>query len=302
MVEGTEYKMTMRSLLFVPGDSPRKLSKALESGADALLLDLEDSVAPAAKVHARACVKEFLETRQHPAKPTVFVRINPLDSRLAQADLEAVIGCNPAGVMLPKCGSGRDVQHLSALLAVLEAEHGLAAGIVQILPIVTETAASLFQLGSYSGASARMAGLAWGAEDLSADIGAESSRDAAGILAGPYALARSLTLLGAAAAQVPAIDAVFVDFRDAGGLERECEAARRDGFAGKMAIHPDQVRAINAAFTPSADALAQAELVVAAFAAAPEAGVVAIGGAMFDRPHLLRAQRVLRRGGQSRSV
>ena len=284
----------MRSLLFVPADSSRKLARAPDSGADVLLVDLEDSVAAAAKASARAGALAFLRGRA--GGPMVYVRINALGSGLADADLAAVMAGKPDGIMLPKSAGGKDVQHLSAKLAVHEAENGIEAGFTRILAIATETAASVFQFGTYAGASRRLAGLTWGAEDLSADIGAETSRDEAGALTGPYALARTLTLLGAASAGVAAIDTVFVDFRDEAGLRRECEAARRDGFCGKMAVHPGQVAVINAAFTPSAEALARARAVVAAFAAAPGAGVVALDGVMLDLPHLRRAERVLGRG------
>ena len=286
----------MRSLLFVPADSPRKLAKGLASGADALLIDLEDSVALAAKPAAREFVQAFLGANPPSGQPLLYVRVNALDSGLVDADLAAIMPGHPHGIMLPKCCGGRDVQHLSAKLGVHEARLGLAEGCTRILAIATETAASLFQLGSYGGMSRRLQALTWGAEDLSADIGAESSRDEAGHLTGPYQLARSLTLLGAAAAGVLAIDTVFTDLRDETGLRSECEAARRDGFAGKMAIHPGQVGIINAAFTPSGAALAQAQAIVSAFAAQPGAGVVALDGQMYDRPHLLRAQRVLARG------
>ncbi len=290
----------MRSLLFVPADSARKLARAPESGADVLLVDLEDSVAASAKGLARAGALAFLQGRA--TGPLVYVRINGLETGLADADLAAVMAGKPNGILLPKSAGGRDVQHLSAKLAVHEAENGMKAGATRILAIATETAASLFQLGTYAGASGRLAGLAWGAEDLSADLGAETSRDGEGALTGPYALARTLTLLGAASAGVAAIDTVFVDFRDEAGLRRECEAARRDGFSGKMAVHPGQVAVINAAFTPSAEALARAGAVVAAFAAAPGAGVVALGGMMLDLPHLKRAERVLGRANGKASV
>ena len=284
----------MRSLLFVPGDSARKLAKSIGSGADVLLIDLEDSVAASQKERARATTRAFLAS---PPAPALFVRINALDSGLAGADLDAVMPGAPAGIVLPKCCGGADVQHLSSLLAVREAECGLPAGATKILAIATETAASLFAMGSFARASRRLCGLAWGAEDLSADIGAETSRLPDGSLAAPYAMARTLTLLAASAAQTRAIDSVFVGLHDDAGLQAECEQARRDGFAGKMAIHPAQVAIINAAFTPSAQALEQARRVVAAFAAQPEAGVIALDGAMLDKPHLARALKVLERAG-----
>ena len=288
----------MRSLLFVPGDSPRKLGKALESGADALILDLEDFVAPGAKVSARDVVAGFLrEAAPLPVRPRLYVRVNALATGLADADLDAVIAARPDGVMLPKSEHGGDVVHLAAKLAAREALADLPAGAIKILAIATETAASLFGLGSYIDCSDRLIGLAWGGEDLSADLGAETNHDEAGRWTSPYLLARNLCLAGAAAARVLAIDTVFVDVRDEAGLIAEAEAARRDGFAGKMAIHPGQVAAINAVFTPSAAAVAEAERIIAAFADAGDAGVTTLDGKMLDRPHLLRAKRVLERAG-----
>ncbi len=288
----------MRSLLFVPGDSPRKLDKALTCGADALILDLEDSVAPGAKAAARETVAAFLdEAKGRQRRPKLFVRVNALDTGLTDLDLDTVMRAAPDGVMLPKAAGGADVSHLSVKLAVREAEYDLPGGGTAILPIATETARSLFLLGSLAGSSARLLGIAWGAEDLSADLGAETNRDAAGAYTDPYRLARSLTLFAAAAAGVDAVDTVFTDYRDPEGLAAECEAARRDGFAAKMAIHPDQVATINAAFTPTPAAIEGARAVVAAFAANPGAGVVGLGGRMVDRPHLRRAERVLARCG-----
>lgn len=286
----------MRSLLFVPGDSSRKLAKALESGADALILDLEDSVAPGAKASAREATAGFLrEAAALATRPRLFVRVNALTSGLTDADLDAVIPARPDGVMLPKSEHGRDVVHLAAKLAAREALADIPAGATQLLAIATETAAALFGLGSYVECSDRLIGLAWGGEDLSADLGAETNHDQQGRWTSPYLLARNLCLAGAAAARVLAIDTVFVDVRDEAGLIAEAEAARRDGFAGKMAIHPGQVAAINAVFTPSAAAVAEAKRIIAAFAAAGDAGVTTLDGRMLDRPHLVRAQRVLER-------
>lgn len=286
----------MRSLLFVPADSERKLEKALSCGADCLLVDLEDSVAAAGKPRARDLARAFLaKARQKHPRPLLYVRVNRLDSTDIDRDLEAVMPAAPDGILLPKCSRGPDVQHLGAKLAVQEAMNDLAAGSTRILALVTETAASLFGMGTYAGASKRLAGLAWGAEDLSASIGAETNRTADGSLAAPYVLARTLTLLAAAAAEIVAIDGIYANFRDLDGLRRDCDIARRDGFSGKLAIHPAQVAIINAAFTSSAEAIARAEAVVAAFAADPEAGVISLEGEMLDRPHLLRAERLLAR-------
>jgi len=291
----------MRSLLFVPADSEKKLEKAFSCGADVLLVDLEDSVAAANKPKARGLARAFLaESRQKHPRPVLYVRVNRLDSAEIDRDLEAVMATAPDGILLPKCSRGPDVQHLGAKLAVHEAMNNLAAGSTKILALVTETAVSLFGMGTYVGSSKRLAGLAWGAEDLSASIGAETNRAADGSPTAPYMLARSLTLLAAAAAEVPAIDGIYAQFRDLEGLSRDCQQARRDGFSGKLAIHPAQVEIINKAFTPSAEAIARAEKIVAAFAADPEVGVVSLDGEMLDRPHLLRAERLLARARRER--
>jgi len=286
--------MTMRSLLFVPGDDEKKLAKALTAGADALIVDLEDSVAAAAKSAARAIVAAFLvEARQLAIRPRLYVRVNPFASGLTAADLDAVVPAAPDGVALPKCLGGADVQRLGANLAVREAEHGLADGSTRIIAIATESARALFGFASYRGASGRLEGLAWGGEDLSADLGAETNRLPDGAYAGPYALARTLTLVGAVAAETRPIDAVATNFRDLEGLRAETLAARRDGFVAKMAIHPAQVLVINEVFSVSPEAIARARAIVAAFDAAPDAGVVALDGEMLDLPHLKRAKRLL---------
>jgi citrate lyase subunit beta/citryl-CoA lyase len=293
----------MRSLLFAPADSDRKLDKAFASGTDALIIDLEDSVAPSGKAAARERAAAFLiravgATR----RPRLIVRINSLQSGLADDDLDAVVVARPDAILLPKAEGATSVIHLDAKLTTREALHGLADGHVGVVAIATETAAALFHLASYRGASARLAGLTWGAEDLSAELGAEANRDADGTFYEPYRLARTLCLAGAVAAQVQPIDTVYVDFRNEGGLRREAEDARRDGFTGKMAIHPAQVAVINEVFTPTATAIAQANAVIAAFEAAPGAGVVAIDGVMYDQPHLKRAQQLLARAKQAGAV
>lgn len=286
----------MRSLLFVPADSSRKLEKSLGCGADALIVDLEDSVALAAKPAAREAARAFITAaRQAAARPRLILRVNSLDSGLLEADLDAVMASAPDAVMLPKSRHGADVQNLAAKLAVREAEFGLPDGSTQIIAIATETAGALFGLASYAGASRRLAGLTWGAEDLSAALGAETARLADGSHADPYRLARALTLLAARAADAEPIDTVFTDFRDNAGLAAECAAARRDGFSGKMAIHPAQAAVINAAFAPPPEAVERARKIVAAFAQNPGAGVLSIDGLMTDRPHLLRAERLLSR-------
>jgi citrate lyase subunit beta/citryl-CoA lyase len=286
----------MRSLLFVPGDSARKLEKAVASGADALLIDLEDSVALTAKEEARRVTADFVrQTRDRADRPRLFVRVNGLTTGLTDADLDGVMAAGPDGIVLPKTVGGADVSHLGAKLAVREAEFGLADGSTRIVAIATETAAGVFALGTFAGASHRLLGLAWGGEDLSADVGAETNRREDGAYAEPYRLARSLTLLGATAAEVDAIDSVYTNFRDLEGLAAECREARRDGFVSKMAIHPAQVPVINEAFTPSEEAIAQARMVVDVFAQNPGAGVVGVQGEMLDRPHLKRAERLLAR-------
>lgn len=286
----------MRSQLFVPADSQKKLEKSLSIGADCLLIDLEDSVALPAKPQARLCTLDFLrETRKKPNPPALYVRVNAFDSGLIDEDLEIIMQGAPDGILLPKTKSGADIQHLGAKLAVREAEHGYDDGVTKIIAIATETAASIFHMGTYAGASRRLAGLTWGAEDLAAALGAEANRLPDGSYAAPYVLARTLTLFAANAAAVQPIDTIYADFRDAVGFRAECEAAQRDGFTAKMAIHPSQVATINEIFTPAPDVLAKARMIVEAFAAEPEAGVVSRDGKMIDRPHLAWAQRILAR-------
>jgi citrate lyase subunit beta/citryl-CoA lyase len=283
----------MRSLLFVPGDSPKKLQKGLESGADALILDLEDSVALDAKPQARELTRDFLkETGALARRPRLIVRVNALSTGLTEADLDAIMPGAPDAIMLPKAEGGPDLTHLAAQIAVREAECDLADGATRIIAIATETGKGIFALGSYAGASHRLEALTWGAEDLSADLGAETNRLEDGSYADPYRMARSLTLFAAAAAQVDAIDSVFTAFRDSEGLRSECLAGRRDGFTGKMAIHPAQVAVINEVFSPSPEALARAEAIIALFDANPSLGVIGLDGEMLDRPHLMRARRL----------
>ncbi|SIQ77699.1 MULTISPECIES: CoA ester lyase [unclassified Bosea (in: a-proteobacteria)] len=286
----------MRSLLFVPGDSPRKQQKGLESGADALIIDLEDSVALDAKPQARKITHDFLRAaRELPTRPLLIVRINALTTGLSDADLDAVMPGAPDAIMLPKSEGGIDIGHLAAKIAVREAEADLPDGATRILPIATETGKGVFGLGTYGRSSHRLMALTWGAEDLSADLGAETNRLEDGAYTDPYRLARSLTLFGASAAQVDAIDTVFTNFRDDAAFRAECRAARRDGFTGKMAIHPAQVGPINEIFAPSAEALAKAQRVIALFAANPGAGVIGCDGEMLDRPHLRQAERLVAR-------
>lgn len=280
----------IRSFLFVPADSEKKLAKAAALDADALILDLEDAVAAEARPRAREIAKAFLAERHRPA---VWVRINPLDTDDALLDLAAVLPAAPAGVVLPKPRGPGDVAALADRLAELEQGANLPVGDTPILPIVTERPEAVLALRGYAPRTPRLAGLTWGAEDLSAALGAVTARDEQGRWLPVYELARSLCLLAAAAAEVPAIDTVYTDYRDPEGLARYAARARRDGFTGMLAIHPAQVPVINEAFAPGADEIEHARRVVAAFAAQPGAGTVGLDGKMLDRPHWLRARRVL---------
>jgi citrate lyase subunit beta/citryl-CoA lyase len=284
--------------LFVPADGGAKLDKAMASGADAVILDLEDSITPERKAQARTAALEFLKAAQtKKPRPRLLVRINGLDTGMIDADLEAVVAGRPDAIVFPKAEGGASVVHLDAKLTAREAIAGLPEGGIKILAQAVESAAGLFLAGTFRDASARLIGMTWGPEDLSAELGAEANRDAAGQLTEPYRLARNMCLFGAAAAKLPAIETVYVDFRNSEGLRRDTQDARRDGFAGRLAIHPAQVAVINEVFTPSPEQIAQAKTVVAAFAARPGAGAVGIDGKMYDRPHLLRAQALLARIG-----
>jgi citrate lyase subunit beta / citryl-CoA lyase len=289
----------MRSLLFIPGDSPKKLDKGIGSGADALLIDLEDSISPQRKAEARDITLGFLkEAKTAKDRPRIFVRINGFATSLTDADLDVIVGGHPDGIMFPKAEGGAAVTHCDAKISAREAIHGLPDGALDIIAIATETAQAIFLAGTYGGSSKRLKGLTWGAEDLSVELGAEANRDRDGNFLAPYQLARSLCLAGAAAAQVQAIDTVYIDFRNEAGMRRECEEARRDGFTGKMLIHPAQVAIANDVFTPTAESIARAQAVIAAFAENPGAGTVGIGGVMYDRPHLERARQLVARTTQ----
>jgi citrate lyase subunit beta/citryl-CoA lyase len=284
----------MRSLLFVPADSGNKLDKALAAGADAVIIDLEDSIAPERKAQARAAALEFLKSANaKKQRPRLLVRINGLDTGMTDADLAAIVPGKPDAIVFPKAEGGASVVHLDAKLTAREAMAGLPEGGIKILAQAVESAAGLFLAGTFRDVSARLIGLTWGPEDLSAELGAEANRDGAGELTEPYRLARSICLYAAAAAKLPAIETVYVDFRNSDGLRRDTHDARRDGFAGRLAIHPSQVAVINEVFTPTPEQIDKAKMVVAAFAAQPGAGAVGIDGKMFDRPHLIRAQRLL---------
>jgi len=273
-----------RSWLFVPADSERKIAKALDSEADAIIFDLEDSVTPAMKPVARDLLRNLMKRS---GGPQWWVRVNPLGSEFIKDDLELIAIADIHGIVLPKAESGDDVRQLAH-----------RTGNIPVHAIVTETAASLFGLLSYRDPASSLAAMSWGAEDLSAALGASSKHDADGSLSFTYQLARSLCLAGAVAAGVQPVDGVFADFKDDKGLKAESEAARREGFTGKLAIHPGQVPVINAAFTPSKNDIAHAEEVVAAFEAQPNAGVLSVGGKMVDRPHLVQARRVLERAAR----
>ncbi len=284
----------MRSLLFVPGDSERKLARSLVSPADVLILDLEDSVAAQRRPVARGMVSDFMaEARKGPGKSQHWVRINPLDGQDWEADLAGVMPAAPDGIIHPKPSSGADVHKLSIALSQAESRLGLTSGKTRILPIVTEVPISVLQLNTYVNSSARLAGLSWGAEDLGAVIGSLSSRDEHGAYTSPYRLVRDLCLITASAAGCEPIDTVYTNFRDSGGLRTEALAARRDGFTGKIAIHPDQVHVINEVFTPSAEEIAHALRVKGAFG--ENAGVASLDGMMLDMPHLKLAERILAR-------
>lgn len=284
----------MRSWLFAPGDSAKKMGKAAGSPADIALFDLEDSVAPENKAAARAMVAEQIAAITNRVR--LWVRINPIGTADCIADLAAIIPSRPGGVFLPKAEGAADITQLHHYLTALEAAHGIPQGRTLIAALVTETAAAMFRTGEYAGdypGKARLVAMSWGAEDLSSALGAREQRGADGEYAHTYELARSLCLIGASAAGVAPIETVQPEFRDLEALEKRARSVRAAGFLGMLAIHPAQVDPINAAFTPNADELAHARAVVQAFADHPGAGVVALDGAMLDRPHLALAQRLL---------
>jgi citrate lyase subunit beta/citryl-CoA lyase len=283
---------TARSLLFAPGDSDRKMEKAAASPADIVLLDLEDAVTEDAKPAARAMIADFLTSQPPAARQRLWVRVNPLDGPHTLADLAAIMPAAPGGIMLPKSRGRADVELLDHYLSALEVAAGSEQGQTQVIALATETAASMFTVGTYRGAP-RLAAMTWGAEDLADSVGASENRNPDGSYGFTYELARSLCLLGAAAAGVPAIDTIHGDFRDADGLRRRAEQVRRAGFRGMLAIHPAQVDVINAAFTPTPEELAEAQQIVDLFAANPGVGAIGHNGAMLDRPHLARAQALL---------
>ena len=287
----------MRSLLFVPADSERKLAKALSCGADALILDLEDSVAPAAKAAARPLAAAFIRTcLAQPERPRLYVRINALDTPYWRDDVAGVLSARPDGIMQPKTSSARDVDALARDLDDAELAAGIASGATRIIAIATEVPAAVLTMHTFLDCTPRLEALTWGAEDLSALVGSTSSRQADGwSWTSPYRLARDLTLMAATATNRQPIDTVFANFRNIEGFRAECAEAVRDGFTGKMAIHPDQVAIINEAFSPSVSEIEWAREITALFAANPDAGALSLRGQMIDRPHLVRATRILER-------
>lgn len=289
--------MKMRSFLFVPGDSEKKFAKGRDSSADVLILDLEDAVAPSMKQAARLQVSDWLDQAAD-VPSALFVRINPLDSGMAEADLSAVVRPGLAGIVLPKANGAHDVAALAGILDRLEKAAGMASGTVRIMVVATETPAAMFALGSYIPPHPRLLALTWGAEDLAAAIGATANKEPDGTWTFPYLVARAQCLFAAAAADVTPIDTLFVDFKDTEGLEADCRKARRDGFLGRIAIHPAQVETINRCFSPSEADIAEARRIVDAFACQPDVGTIAIDGKMVDIPHLKAAMKTLAAAGE----
>lgn len=284
--------MRLRSMLFVPGDSERKFDRAGGAGADALILDLEDAVAPSRKAEARGLVAGWV-AREAPRDWRFFVRVNALDTGLTLDDLTAVVRPGLDGIVVPKAGGAADIDRIGHYLDALEAKAGMAIGTVRIAVVATETPAAMFALGSYAPAHPRLVALTWGAEDLGAAIGATDNKEIDGAWTFPYQVARAQCLFAAANAGVAPVDTLFANFRDPAGLAEDCRRARRDGFTGRLAIHPDQVATINACFSPSPADVEQAHRVVAAFAAQPDAGTIGIDGRMYDIPHLKAARRTI---------
>lgn len=287
----TQGGFLMRSMLFVPADRPERFAKAVASGADAVIFDLEDAVVAERRPAARQEIARYLASAQR--QVPLWVRVNPVQSGDALADLAAVIDGRPDGIMLPKARDGTDVEHVSHWLESLEARAGLAPGSIGLIPLVTESAGAVLNAATFTQLPARVLGLTWGAEDLAADVGALANRRDDGEFEFTYAYARSMCLLAAAAANVVAIDTVDTEFRDTAAIERRARDSRRQGFAGKMAIHPAQIAPIHAAFSPSAEEVEWATRVLAAFRAAPDAGALSLDGRMLDKPHIRQAERIL---------
>ena len=285
-------RIRMRSWLFAPGDSVKKMAKAAEGDADIVIFDLEDAVVESGKESARASIAEFLSGKSEDERARLWVRINPLDGPWAADDLAAVIPARPGGIMLPKSRGRHDVEELDRLITPLEDENGIATGSTPVIALVTETAAAMFTTGDYGGAP-RLAAMTWGAEDLADSLGAQSNKDFEGDFAFTYKLARSLCLLGAAAAEVVPVETIDTNFRDLQALRKRAIEVRRQGYRGMLAIHPAQVPVINEAFTPSDEEVAEAREIVDLFEANPGAGTIGWKGGMLDRPHLSRARQLL---------
>ncbi len=294
--------MKLRSLLFVPGDSEKKFVKAAgakgQAAADVLILDLEDAVAPSMKEAARGTVAGWID-RAGEVSAKLFVRVNPLGTGLTDGDLAAVVRPGLAGILVPKANGAQDIAAIAAAIDPLEAAAGMAPGSVKIAVVATETPQAMFHLGSYTPPHPRLVGLTWGAEDIAAAIGATGNKEPDGQWSAPFQLCRSLCLFAAGSAGVTAIDTLYANFRDPEGLEADCRKARRDGFMGRIAIHPDQVETINRCFTPSEEEVAEAQKIVDAFAANPDAGTLGIDGKMYDIPHLKGAQQTLAAAGET---
>lgn len=291
----------MRSYLFVPGNDENKIVKAFDTDADAVILDLEDSVAPSERSRARSIVCDALEAltpdiRQACPKP--FVRVNPLGDGEAFRDLDAIMPGKPFGIVLPKSRTGEDAKKISEMLVTKESEMAMTTGTVKLIVIATETARSMFGLGTYGGSTPRLIGMGWGAEDLSADMGATANRGDDGRFLSPYMLARNLCLYAAHAARIDALDTVYVNYKDHDGFRVECEEALRDGFVAKMAIHPAQVPIINDAFTPTRSQIDKAKAIIEAFDEAGNVGVIGLDGEMFDRPHYTRSKKLVARADE----
>jgi citrate lyase subunit beta / citryl-CoA lyase len=289
---GAESDMRLRSLLFVPGDSERKFARARDCGADALILDLEDSVAPSEKANARVRVAHLIENEPKQAW-SFFVRVNALDTALALDDLAAVVKPGLDALLIPKADGAADLERIAHYLEALEANALMGPGSVKLTSVATETPKAMFALGSYAPAHPRLIALTWGAEDLAAALGATDNKEPDGSWTFPYQLARAQCLFAASAAEVMALDTIYADFRDLEGLEQDCRRSRRDGFVGRLAIHPDQVATINRAYAPSEAEVAHARKIVAAFDANPGAGTLGVDGKMVDLPHLKAAQKIL---------
>ncbi|KWV94144.1 CoA ester lyase [Erythrobacter sp. AP23] len=287
-----EPRIRMRSWLFAPGDSDKKMTKASESEADIVIFDLEDAVVESGKADARSAITQFLSKKSKEERARLWVRVNPLDGDWTAEDLAAVMPARPGGIMLPKSRGRHDVEELDRQMTALEVENGIEAGSTPVIALVTETAAAMFTTGDYGGAP-RLAAMTWGAEDLADSLGAQSNRDFDGDFAFTYKLARSLCLLGAAAAEVMPIETIDTNFRDLEALRKRAIEVRRQGYRGMLAIHPAQVPVINEAFSPSEEEVAEAREIVALFEANPDAGTIGWKGGMLDRPHLSRARQLL---------